>query len=72
MEKTLSELGDEYMDGVSDLELLIKKYIAKVMEAVRTGDYAAELEGRRMLSLYYRERNDALDIAVHLKNYYRI
>lgn len=72
MENTLSELGDEYMEGAGNLELLIKKYIAKVLEAVRAGDYAAELAGRRMLSLYYRERNDALDTAVHLKNYYRI
>lgn len=67
---TLEELGEEYLHAAQLQSQLIAKYTARKHVAHRQGNAEEEYRLRRKLYDLYTQRNELLDIAHHLKNYY--
>lgn len=67
---TLEELGEEYLRAAELQSQLIAKYTVRKHMAHRQGNAEEEYRLRRKLYDLYTQRNELLDIAHHLKNYY--
>ncbi len=70
MSKSLCELSEEYFEGVKMQDELIAKYREKLKLARLKGSCEEEIRISRLLKILYDQRNELIETAYHLKNYY--
>ena len=70
MRKSICELSEEYFDGAAILDELIEKYRRK-LSLLKGGSRTEVKRIEGLLRYYYSQRNDMLDTAHYLKNYYK-
>ena len=70
MNKTLFELGEEYLREAEGLGEKIAVYRDKLNKAYKAKNCDDILHIRRMLKLFYIQKNELLDSGYEMKNYY--
>lgn len=70
MERSLTELSEEYFKAAEDINSLIVKYRKLLNEAYRSKNYLKTYELKRKLTVFYDQKRDVLATAFLLKNYY--
>lgn len=70
MQKTLEELGEEYLDSAKLIEELIRKYRKILKETYASGNYLKTYEIKRKLTIFYDQKRELVSIGKKLVNYY--
>lgn len=70
MQKTLEELGEEYLDSAKLIEELIRKYRKVLKETYASGNYLKTYEIKRKLTIFYDQKRELVSIGKKLINYY--
>ncbi len=70
MERSLTELSEEYFKAAEDINSLIVKYRNQLNEAYNSNNYLKTYEIKRKLTIFYDQKRDILDTAYALRNYY--
>lgn len=70
MERSLTELSEEYFRAAEDINSLIVKYRKQLNEAYNSNNYLKTYEIKRKLTVFYDQKRDILDTAYALRNYY--
>lgn len=70
MQKTLEELGKEYLDSAKLIEELIRKYRKILKETYASGNYLKTYEIKRKLTIFYDQKRELVSIGKKLINYY--
>ena len=70
MQKTLEELGKEYLESAKIIEALIKKYRGILREAYSSGIYLKTYDTKRRLTIFYDQKRELETIGNKLINYY--
>lgn len=70
MEKSLTELSEEYFKAAEDIESLIVKYRNELNAAYKAKNFLKTYELKRKLKIFYDQKRDILITAYQLKNYY--
>ncbi|HAS38576.1 MAG TPA: hypothetical protein DIW36_09665 [Ruminococcaceae bacterium] len=70
MQKTLEELGEEYLDSAKLIEELIRKYRKILKETYASGNYLKTYEIKRKLTIFYDQKRELVSIGKKLINYY--
>lgn len=70
MQKTLEELGEEYLDSAKRLEPLIRKYTEILKDAYASGNYLKTYDAKHKLTVFYDQRRELIAIGKKLINYY--
>ena len=70
MERSLTELSEEYFRAAEDINSLIVKYRKQLNEAYNSNNYLKTYEIKRKLTIFYDQKRDILDTAYALRNYY--
>ena len=70
MQKTLEELGKEYLDSAKLIDELIKKYRKVLKECYASGNYLKTYEPKRRLTIFYDQKRELAAIGKKLINYY--
>lgn len=70
MQKTLEELGEEYLEAAKTIEALIKKYRGILKEAYSSGNYLKTYDTKRKLTIFYDQKRELEAIGKKLVNYY--
>lgn len=70
MQKTLEELGEEYLEAAKTIEALIKKYREILKEAYSSGNYLKTYDTKRRLTIFYDQKRELEAIGKKLINYY--
>ncbi len=71
MEKSLTQLSEDYFKAAEDINSLIIKYRQLLNEAYNSNNYLKTYELKRKLTVFYDQKRDILDTAYALKNYYK-
>ena len=58
MQKTLEELGKEYLESAKTIEALIKKYRGILREAYSSGNYLKTYDTKRRLTIFYDQKRE--------------
>lgn len=70
MQKTLEELGEEYLESAKLIEELIKKYRKILRETYDSGNYLKTYDTKRKLTIFYDQKRELFAIGHKLINYY--
>lgn len=70
MQKTLEELGEEYLESAKLIEELIKKYRKVLRETYDSGNYLKTYDTKRKLTIFYDQKRELIAIGHKLINYY--
>lgn len=70
MQKTLEELGKEYLESAKTIEALIKKYRGILREAYSSGNYLKTYDTKRRLTIFFDQKRELETIGNKLINYY--
>lgn len=70
MERSLTQMSEDYFKAADDINSLIVKYRQQLKEAYKSKDYLRTYEIKRKLTVFYDQKRDILDTAYTLKNYY--
>lgn len=70
MERSLTDLSEEYFKAAEDINSLIIKYRKQLNDAYTSNNYLKTYEIKRKLTIFYDQKRDILDTAYALKNYY--
>lgn len=70
MERSLTELSEDYFKAAEDIGCLIAKYRKQLKEAYKSRDHLKTYEIKRKLTVFYDQKRDILDTAYTLRNYY--
>jgi len=70
VQKTLEELGEEYLDSAKLIEELIRKYRKILKETYASGNYLKTYEIKRKLTIFYDQKRELVSIGKKLINYY--
>lgn len=70
MQKTLEELGREYLESAKQIEIYIKKYREILKEAYDSGNYLKTYDAKRKLMIFYDQKSELVSIGKKLINYY--
>lgn len=70
MQKTLEELGEEYLESAKLIEELIKKYRKILRETYDSGNYLKTYDTKRKLTIFYDQKRELIAISHKLINYY--
>lgn len=70
MQKTLEELGEEYLNSAKLIEELIRKYRKILKETYASGNYLKTYEIKRKLTIFYDQKRELVSIGKKLINYY--
>lgn len=70
MQKTLEELGEEYLVSAKLIEELIRKYRKILKETYASGNYLKTYEIKRKLTIFYDQKRELVSIGKKLINYY--
>lgn len=71
MEKSLTQLSEDYFKAAEDINSLIVKYRTQLQQAYKAKNYLQTYELKRKLTIFYDQKRDILDTAYALKNYYK-
>ncbi len=71
MQKTLEELGEEYLESAKLIEELIKKYRKILRETYDSGNYLKTYDTKRKLTIFYDQKRELIAIGHKLINYYK-
>ena len=71
MEKSLTQLSEDYFKAAEDINCLIVKYRQLLNEAYQSNNFLKTYELKRKLTVFYDQKRDILDTAYALKNYYK-
>ena len=71
MQKTLEELGEEYLESAKLIEELIKKYSKILRETYDSGNYLKTYDTKRKLTIFYDQKRELIAIGHKLINYYK-
>ena len=71
MEKTLTQLSEDYFKAAEDINSLIIKYRRLLNEAYDSNDYLKTYELKRKLTVFYDQKRDILDTAYALTNHHK-
>ena len=71
MDKTLTQLGLEYLDAAQKMDCLIKKCSHDLKEASKKRDYKKCLLLKQKRLVFYSQKRDLMETAYKLQNYYR-
>ena len=69
MQKTLEELGKEYLESAKTIEALIKKYRGILREAYSSGNYLKTYDTKRRLTIFYDQKRELEAIVNKLINH---
>lgn len=70
MDKTLTQLGLEYLDAAQKMDCLIKKCTSDLKDATERRDYRACLLLKQKRLSFYSQKRDLMETAYKLQNYY--
>lgn len=70
MQKTLEELGEEYLESAKLIEELIKKYRKILRETYDSGNSLKTYDTKRKLTIFYDQKRELIAIGHKLINYY--
>lgn len=70
MEKSLTDLSEEYFKAAEDIDALIKKYTKLLNDAYAAKNYLKTYELKRRLKIFYDQKRDIMTTAYELKHYY--
>ncbi len=70
MQKSLKQLGEEYLDSARLMDSLIKKYTEILKNAYASGNYLKTYDAKRKLTIFYDQRRELIAIGKKLINYY--
>ena len=70
MERSLTELSEDYFKAAENINCLIVKYRKQLNEAYMANNYLKTYEIKRKLTIFYDQKRDILATAYALKNYY--
>ena len=70
MEKSLTELSEDYFKAAEDIDSIIQKYRKELNAAYRANNFLKTYELKRKLKIFYDQKRDILITAYQLKNYY--
>ncbi|MBQ8574621.1 MAG: hypothetical protein IJ447_01055 [Clostridia bacterium] len=70
MERSLTQMSEDYFKAADDINSLIMKYRQQLKEAYKSKDYLKTYEIKRKLTVFYDQKRDILDTAYTLQNYY--
>ena len=70
MEKTLTQLGLEYLDAAQKMDCLIRKCTKELKDATERKDYRACLLLKQKRLTFYSQKRDLMETAYKLQNYY--
>lgn len=70
MQKTLEELGEEYLESAKLLEPLIRKYTEILKKAYASGNYLKTYDAKHKLTVFYDQKRELVAIGKKLINYY--
>ena len=70
MEKSLTELSEDYFKAAEDLTAIIEKYRKELNEAYKKGNLLKTYDLKRKLKTFYDQRKDVLNTAYLLQHYY--
>lgn len=71
MEKTLTQLGLEYLEAAQRMDYLIKKCTRELKDATANRDYRKCLILKQKRLVFYSQKRDLMETAYKLQNYYR-
>lgn len=71
MDKTLTQLGLEYLDAAHKMDCLIKKCSLELKDATKKRDYKKCLLLKQKRLVFYSQKRDLMETAYKLQNYYR-
>jgi len=71
VQKTLEELGEEYLESAKLIEELIKKYRKILRETYDSGNYLKTYDTKRKLTIFYDQKRELIAIGHKLINYYK-
>ncbi len=70
MERSLTQLSEDYFKAAEDINALIVKYRKQLKEAYKAKNYLKTYDIKRKLTVFYDQKRDILATAYTLKNYY--
>ena len=70
MEKSLTQLSEDYFKAAEDINSLIVKYRKQLNEAYRAKNYLKTYDIKHKLTVFYDQKRELLSTAYTLKNYY--
>ncbi len=70
MERSLTQLSEDYFKAAEDINCLIAKYRKMLNDAYAAKNYLQTYEIKRKLTVFYDQKRDILATAYALKNYY--
>lgn len=70
MQKTLEELGNEYLESAKLIDEIIRKYRKILKETYDSGNYLKTYETKRKLTIFYDQKRELVSIGKKLINYY--
>ncbi len=70
MNKTLKELGEEYLEEIELLDEKIERYRERLKKAFSESNSDEVFTVQRLLRVFYKQKYEMLDIARKLINYY--
>lgn len=70
MQKTLTQMSEDYFQAAKDLDEIIAANRMKLKEAYTQKNYLKVYDLKRKLKAFYDQRRDIMTIAYKLKNYY--
>lgn len=70
MEKSLTQLSEEYFRAAEDIDHLIKKHTEELRKAYDAKNYLKTYDLKRKLKIYYDQKRDTITTAYQLQHYY--
>ena len=70
MEKSLTQLSEEYFRAAEDIDRLIKKHTEELRKAYDAKNYLKTYDLKRKLKIYYDQKRDTITTAYQLQHYY--
>lgn len=71
MERSITQLSEDYFQAAEDINTLIIKYRKQLNDAYGSRNYLQTYEIKRKLTVLYDQKSDILETAYALKNYYK-
>lgn len=70
MNKTLKELGEEYLEEIEKLDEKIERYRIRLKKAFNEHNSDEVFTVQRLLRVFYKQKYEMMDSARKLLNYY--
>lgn len=71
MDKTITQLSEDYFDAAKKMDFLIKKCTCELKEATACHDYDKSYSLKQKRLSFYRQKRELTETAYFLRDYYR-